>query len=100
MLTTTKEAMVDTVKANREGFTDQDYERAKRARKALGLVRYPSPRDFKNMVSSNMIKNCPVTPCGVANANKIFGPDLATLKGKAVRQTPPPVIMYYVQIPQ
>jgi hypothetical protein len=100
MLTTTKEAMVDTVKANREGFTDRDYERAKRARKSLGLVGYPSPRDFKNMVSSNMIKNCPVTPSDVSNANKIFGPDLATLKGKTVRQTPPPVITDYVQIPQ
>jgi hypothetical protein len=100
MLTTTKEAMVDTVKANQEGFTDRDYERAKRARKALGLVGYPSPRDFRNMVSSNMIKNYPVTPSDVANANKIFNPDLATLKGKTVRQTPPPVMTDYIQIPQ
>jgi hypothetical protein len=100
MLTTTKEAMVDTVKSNREGFTDRDYERAKRARKALELIGYPSPRDFKNMVSSNMIKNCPINPSDVTNAKKIFGPDLATLKGKTVLQTPPLVMMDYVQIPQ
>jgi hypothetical protein len=100
MLTTTKEAMVDTIKANREGFTDRDYKRAKRARKALGLVGYPSPRDFKNMVSYNMIKNCPVTPSDVANANKIFGPDLTTLKGMTVRVIPPVVMTDYVQIPQ
>jgi hypothetical protein len=92
--------MVDKVKANQEGFTDQDYERAKRARKAQGLVGYPSPRDFKNMISSDMIRNCPVTPSDVANTNKIFGPDLTTLKGKTVRQTPPPVMTDYVQIPQ
>jgi hypothetical protein len=100
MLTTTKEAIVDTIKANREGFADRDYERAKRAGKALGLVRYPSPRYLKNMVSSIMIKNCPVTPSNVDNANKIFGPDLATLKGKTVRVTPPVVMTDYVQIPQ
>jgi hypothetical protein len=50
------------------------------------------------MVSSNMIKNCPVTSIDVTNANKIFGPDLETLKGKTVRITPPPVATDYVQI--
>jgi hypothetical protein len=52
------------------------------------------------MVSSKMIKNCTVTPSDVATANKIFGPDLATLKRKTVRQTPSPVMTDYVQIPQ
>jgi hypothetical protein len=74
MLNVDKADMVDTVKSNREGLTDRDYVRAKSARKALGLVRYPSPTDFKNMVHSNMIKNCTVTPADFANANKIFGP--------------------------
>jgi hypothetical protein len=46
-----------------------------------------------------MIKNCPITSTDVANANTIFGPDLATLKGKTVRITPPPVATDYVQIP-
>jgi hypothetical protein len=92
-------ATIGTIKASREGFTDRDYERAKQARKALALIGYPSPKDFKHMVSSNMIKNCPVTSTDVANANTIFGPDLATLKGKTVRITPPPVATDYVQIP-
>jgi hypothetical protein len=92
-------ATIGTIKANREGFTDRNYERAKRARKALALVGYPSSKDFKHMVSSNMITNCPVTSKDVANANTIFGPDLATLKGKTVRITPPPVATDYVQIP-
>jgi hypothetical protein len=91
-------AAIDTIKTNREGFTDHDYKRAKRALKALALVGYPSPKDFKNMVSSNMIKNFPVTSTDVANANTIFGPDLTTLKGKTVRITPTPVATDYVQI--
>jgi hypothetical protein len=100
MLNVEKAEMVDTVRANREGFTDRDYERAKRARKALGLVGYPSPMYFKNMVRSNMIKNCTVTSTDVANANKIFGLDRITLRGKTVQTTPPPVVTDYVKIPR
>jgi hypothetical protein len=37
-------AAIDTIKTKREGFTDHDYERAKRARKALALVGYPSQK--------------------------------------------------------
>jgi hypothetical protein len=88
------------VRKNREGFTDCNYERSKRARKALGLVGYPSTKDFKHMMSSNMIENFPVTSIDVTNANKLFGPDLATLKGNTVVITPPPVVTDYVQIPK
>jgi hypothetical protein len=100
MLNIEKADMVDTFKANREGFTDRDYERAKIARKALGLVGYPSPMDFKNMVRSNMINNCTVTSPDIANANKIFGPDRPTLRGNIVRIKPSPVVTDYVQIPR
>jgi hypothetical protein len=91
---------LDTVRNNREGFTDRDYEQAKRARKALDLVGYPSPKDFEHMVSSNMINNFPVTSIEVTNANKIFGPYLATLKGKTLRITPPPVMKDCAKIPK
>jgi hypothetical protein len=52
------------------------------------------------MMSSNMIKNCPVTSIDVSNANKIFGTDLASLKGEIVRVTPTPVVTDYVHIPK
>jgi hypothetical protein len=100
MLNVEKDVMVDTVKTNQEGFTDRDYEHAKRAQKMMGLVRYPSPKDFKNMVYSNMIKNFPVASTYIANANTISGTDLATLKGNTVRITPLPVMTDYVQIPK
>jgi hypothetical protein len=82
MLNVEKDDMVDT--ANREGCTDRDYERTKSARKALGLAGCPSPTDFKNMVRSNMIKNCTLTSTNVANDNKIFAPDRPTFRGKTV----------------
>jgi hypothetical protein len=49
--------MVNTVKENREGYTHWEFERAKVARRALGMVGYPSPVDFTNMVRANMIIN-------------------------------------------
>jgi hypothetical protein len=92
--------LVNTVKQNREGFTDREFDRAKSARRALGLVGYPPPRDFKNMVRSNMIKNCNVTPIDIDNAYTLFGDDIASLRGKTVRTTPDPVMADYVEIPK
>jgi hypothetical protein len=51
------------------------------------MLGYPSEKDFRNMVSSNMITNCPVTPTDISAANKIFGPNVASIKGKTVRVT-------------
>jgi hypothetical protein len=92
--------MVTTVKSNREGLTDREFEKAKAARRALGLVRYPSPRDFKNMVRSNMIKNCSVTTTDIDNARKLFCDEIATLRGKTVRNTPDAMMADYVEIPK
>jgi hypothetical protein len=47
--------MVNTVRSNHEGFTNRAVRAAKQARRALGMVGYPSEKDFKHMVSSNMI---------------------------------------------
>jgi hypothetical protein len=50
------------------------------------------------MVHSNMIHNYPITSSDVKAANKIFGPNIATLKGKKVRNTPLPIMAEYVEI--
>jgi hypothetical protein len=92
--------MVTTVKSNREGLTDREFEKAKAARRALGLVGYPSPRDFKNMVRPSMIKNCSVTTTVIDNAHKLFCDNIATLRGKTVRNTPYAVMADYVEIPK
>jgi hypothetical protein len=92
--------LVTTVKEKKEGFTDREFTRAKAARRALGLVGYPSPRDFKNTVRSNMIKNCTATPTDIDNAHKLFGADIATLRGKTVRKTQDAVMADYAAIPK
>jgi hypothetical protein len=45
-------------------------------------------------------KNNPVTTEDVDIAEKIFGPDLATLKGKTTRRAPVPVIENRIEIPR
>ena len=52
------------------------------------------------MVSSNMIKNCPISTSDVSNAHATFGPDLTSVRGKTVRQTPAPVVAEYVSVPR
>jgi hypothetical protein len=93
-------AMLNTVKENKEVFTDREYHRSKEVQRALVLVGYPSPRDFKNMVRANMIKNCTVTNYNINNDDKLFGPDLESLKGEIVRLTPDPIMTEYVTIPK
>jgi hypothetical protein len=75
--------MVNTVAENREGYTHREYDDAKQACRALEMVGYPSNKDFNNMVRSNMIKICPVTSKSISAANKIFGPNITSIKAKA-----------------
>jgi hypothetical protein len=47
-----------------------------------------------------MIKNCTVTPTDIDNARKLFGADIATLRGKTVRKTQDAAMADYVAIPK
>ena len=52
------------------------------------------------MVSSNMIKNCPIDSTGVSNAPAIFGSDLASVRGKTIRRKPKSIMEEYVSVPK
>jgi hypothetical protein len=41
---------------------------AKEARQAEAMIGSPSEKDYKGMVSSNTIKNCPIIVSNVTNA--------------------------------
>jgi hypothetical protein len=91
---------IDTVRTNFEGYTKREIEEAKQAREAQGMLGHPTDREFLGMVRSQMITNCNVTPTAIKNANHIFGPDLAGVRGRTVRTAPEPVRVDYVQIPR
>ncbi len=63
------------------------------------MVGNPTDKEFKGMVHENLITNRPVTVQDVENANCIFGPDLANLRGETIRTRLEHVRIEYIQIP-
>ena len=60
----------------------------------------PTVKNFKGLIRMNIIKNCPVTVKDSKIAEKIFGPDISTLKGKSVSNKPKQVTRDIVDIPK
>ena len=92
--------LIDTVAENRKGYTLRQFERAKTARKLYHNIGTPTVTNFKALLRSNAIKDCPVTVEDVNIAEKIFGPDISSLKGKSTRRKPKPVTSDVIQIPK
>jgi hypothetical protein len=65
--------LINTVKENRVGYTQRQFEQAKRARELYYIVGMPTIELFKTLIKMNAIKNCPLTTQDVNNAKKIFG---------------------------
>ena len=76
------------------GFTSRKIERAKLVRKIYINVGLPIVKNFKDMVSTNMISNCPISVAYIINSDKIYGPSMASLKVKSTRSKPRPVINF------
>ena len=81
-------AQVDTVQALKTNFTRREIEGAERARTLFRALGMPSYAKFIHTLEHNHIRNCPVTSADVRRALHIYGPEVAVLKGKAVRKTP------------
>ena len=92
--------LVQIVQENEEGYRQRQIQDAKKARDVYVKVRYPSARDFQNIISNNLILNCPVTTSDVTRADKIYGKDIHDLKGKTTRTNPKPVVIDYMVVPK
>jgi len=77
-----------SVDDNKAKFQRREVLGAEQARDLLRKLGYPSERDMMKMISHGGILNSPVTTKDVRVARAIFGPDLATLKGKTKRIPP------------
>ena len=90
---------VETVADNAKWYTPRQFDLAKRARKLMHSLGCPTVQDLKNIIKMNSIQNNPVTVDDVNLSEKIFGPDIASLKGKTVRKKPAPFRKDTVEIP-
>jgi Reverse transcriptase (RNA-dependent DNA polymerase) len=84
--TATAYTLLNTVVGNKTLFTRREIEGADNARKLYQQLGRPSEVFFQKILSQRMILNCPVTADDAKRALFIYGPDLATLKGKTTRQ--------------
>ena len=91
---------VQTVCYNYEGFTKKQVQRATLARCIMGMIGVPTEREYQGLVSQHFLQDCPITLSDIANAHKIFGPDLANIRGKMVRCKPEHISTGIVKIPQ
>jgi hypothetical protein len=79
---------INTVSENMSQYTKRQVQGAQRARTLYTTLGYPSIKDFKWVIQSNQIKDCPVTVEDVVNAHAIWGKNIAALKGKTTRKQP------------
>jgi hypothetical protein len=90
---------VNTVSENRTGFMKRQIKDAEATQSLYCKLNYPSWKDFKWIIWSNQIKDCPVTVEYVDTALMIWGKNVAALKGKTTWTKPDPVARNCVKIP-
>jgi hypothetical protein len=92
--------LINTVKENRVGYTQGQFEQAKRVRELYHIVGTPTIESCKALIKMNAIKNCPVTTEDVNNAKKIFRTDMSSIRGKLTRRKSTPVREDAIKIPE
>ena len=79
---------LNTVALLSSEFTKREVNKAKRAHSLYCRLGRPSLKKFLHLLTNNGIRDCPVLPAHAKRALYLFGPDVATLKGKTTRATP------------
>ena len=85
---------LQSVANNKQNFTRREIAHADRARRLYRHLGRPSEQQFQDILQKNLLRDCPVTPDDAKRAYHIYGPDLATLKGKTTNSTQPHVPTY------
>jgi hypothetical protein len=91
-------AFVNTVSEKEEGFTKRQIKGAELAQTLYKTLSYPTMKDFKWVIQSNQIKDCPVTVQDIDVARKIWGKNIAALKGNTTRSKLIPVARECVKV--
>lgn len=91
---------METVKSNLKYLSEAKQKKVLAARKAYEALGTPTVADLKAMICMNLIRDNKITNEDVTLAEKVLGPDVGNLKGKAVRTSQPQVIDNTIEIPK
>jgi hypothetical protein len=80
-------------------WTKRQIDAADEARRIYRIAGRPSEEEFEWYLRSNFIRNSPITPDDAKRALAIYGPDVATLKGKTRRGADAPHVPSFKAIP-
>ena len=78
----TNRVLVTTVADNIKNYTKYEIERAEKARELIRRLGYPSTAKAVSMINKGSMINCDITSKDIIRAEKIYGPPVASLKGK------------------
>ena len=81
-------------------YSDRVVEWVTAARKLYHIIGTPSLEDFKGIIQSNMIQNNPVTVSDVKAVQKIYGPNISSIKGKTTWPPVHKVVDSQIEIPK
>ena len=93
-------ALVKNVSKNEAGYSEHQLYIAKLARELYAKAGHPSHKDFKNLINTNIINNCPVTLEYSIRAERIYWPNIAAFKGKTNRSNLYTVVTDYITVPK
>ena len=94
--TNVEHALIETVTSNLQNYSKRDVANAQKARDLMKKLGYPSVQSMVKLIKAGGILNCPVTIHDLYRAHSIWGPDLASLKGKTKTSKTDPVKVEYI----
>ena len=97
--TVTVQSHALTIQENAKFLTSKEIARAREAKKLLQALGYPSLVDLKTIIKTNSIRDNPVTESDVKLMERLFGPDIPSVKGKTTRRRPHKIVSDVVSIP-
>jgi hypothetical protein len=92
-------SLVQTINENSQFLTPRQIEVAKRARNLYEMIGRPSYADFMEIIKNSLLPNVNITIKDVEYVERLFGKELGSIQGKAVRIRPEVVVTDYIEIP-